>query len=111
MARGLSRTDAMKASFLICSCRASICIGVRVLVEVFDEDGFVADFVVDQLVDGAACEKKAIASGAHAFLLALSDVGGGIVRGICRGCVTERFLTEAGAGVAYAKDHRPRCAD
>jgi len=68
-------------------------------IEVFDEDGFVADFVVDEFVDCAAGEKKAVASGAHTFLLALPDLWAvGIVGGICGGGVTERFLAEAGAG-------------
>ena len=39
-------------------------------VEVFDEDYFVADFVVEQLVDSAACEKKTVSPGAHSLFLA-----------------------------------------
>jgi len=39
-------------------------------IEILDEDDFVADGVVDQLVDGAACEEKAVSSGAHSLFLA-----------------------------------------
>jgi hypothetical protein len=47
-------------------------------VEVFDEDGFVADFVVDEFVDGSGREEKAVSSGAHSLIFALGDVGDGI---------------------------------
>jgi hypothetical protein len=56
--------------------------GVRESVEVLDEDGFVADFVVDEFVDGAGGEEKAVSSGAHAFFFAVGKVGGGVGRGV-----------------------------
>jgi hypothetical protein len=48
------------------------------LVEVLDEDGFVADFVVDEFVDGTGGEEKAVASGAHAVFFPVRDVCSGV---------------------------------
>jgi hypothetical protein len=45
-------------------------VAIRGCIQVLDEDYFVADCVVEQLVDGAACEKKTVSSGAHSLLLA-----------------------------------------
>jgi hypothetical protein len=39
-------------------------------IQVLDEDGLVASFVVDQLVYRAACEQEAVSPGAHSLLLA-----------------------------------------
>src|ERR1700735_4356938 len=91
--------------------KGEVSLGFGCGVEVFDEDGFVADFVVDEFVDGALGEEKAVAAGAHAFLLALGDVSGGIILGVREGSVADGFLTESGAGVADAKDHGARGAD
>ena len=85
--------------------RELCCLEVRGGVEVFDEDYFIADFTVDQLVYSAGCDEKTVSAGAHSFLLALQDVVGGIVGGICDGRVAERFAAEAGSGIAQVKHH------
>ena len=74
-------------------------------VHIFDEQDFVSDFAVDQFVDDAACEQKAVASAAHSFLFAVRDVVEWIGRCVCDSGVVERFAAEAGAGVAYMEDH------
>ena len=55
------------------------CLGERSGIQVLDEDGFVADLIVDQLVDGAASKKKPVSAGPHSFFCAMGDVSGGIV--------------------------------
>jgi hypothetical protein len=74
-------------------------------VQVLDEDDFVSQFVVDELVDGAGGEQKAITSSAHALLVTSYDVGRGVVGGVGVDCMGDVFLAESGAWIAYPKGH------
>jgi hypothetical protein len=80
-------------------------------LEVLDEEGFVAEFVVDEFVDGAGGEEEAVSAGAYAEFFAFGDVGGGVGVGILRGGVGDGFAAEAGSGVADTEDHGACGAD
>ena len=72
--------------------------------DVFDEEDFVSDFVVEEFVDGSAGEEEAESAGAHALFFAEAGVCGGVVGGIGDGGVGEGFGAESGARVADVED-------
>lgn len=80
-------------------------------MDVFDEEDFVSDFVVDELVDGSLGEEQAVAAGAHALFVAEAGVRGGVFGGVGDGGVSDGFRTEAAAGVANIEDIGARGAN
>src|ERR1700677_252702 len=80
-------------------------------VQVLDEEHLVSQVVIDEFVDRAGREEEAVTTSAYAMLIALHDVGGGIGRGVDKGCVSDRILAESGAGVAHPKGHGAGGAD
>jgi hypothetical protein len=99
----------------------------RGAVDVLDEQDFVADLVIEKLVDGASGEDKTEAAGWQALFPASADVGDEVVGGfgdrffseigdetfgwMSDAIGTKWFVVEAGARVADVEHEGPAGAD